>query len=124
MINREKLFIHAFVFSVFIICLVGTICNSQELNNLTYALIIPIFLITILEFIIEIKEKAKEVAFEKSKKFKMISEIECELAEEKINSLKRIGEFEENNLPKDVQDNYEMSIRDTKKATKYTKLLG
>ena len=55
--NREKLFINAFVIVILIVCILSTFIKSEEFEKLFYAIIVPVFLITILEFIIEIKEK-------------------------------------------------------------------
>lgn len=120
--NREKLFINAFVLSVFILCIIGTIENNSEINQLVYALIIPVFLITIIEFILEIKEKCEKYADKMSKELNKISQLEYELAEEKVKNLKIIGDFDENNLPEPIQNNYEDSIKHTNMATNYIKV--
>lgn len=120
--NREKLFINAFVLSVFILCLISTIGNNNEINQLVYALIIPVFLITIIEFIIEIKEKCEKYADKVSKEMNKMSQLEYELAEEKVKNLKIIGNFDENNLPESIQKNYEDSIKHTNIATNYIKV--
>lgn len=117
--NREKLFINAFVLSVFILCIISTIENNSEINQLVYALIIPVFLITIIEFILEIKEKCEKYADKMSKELNKISQLECELAEEKVKNLKITGDFEENNLPKSIQNNYEDSIKHSNMAANY-----
>lgn len=120
--NREKLFINAFVLSVFILCLISTIENNNEINGLVYALIIPVFLITIIEFIIEIKEKCEKYADKTSEEINKISQLEYELAEEKVKALRIEGGFDEDNLPKSIQKNYQDSIKHTNIATNYTKV--
>ena len=120
--NKEKLFINAFVLSVFILCLISTIENNNEINGLVYALIIPVFLITIIEFIIEIKEKCEKYADKTSEEINKISQLEYELAEEKVKALRIEGGFDEDNLPKSIQKNYQDSIKHTNIATNYTKV--
>lgn len=119
--NREKLFINAFVIVILIVCILSTFIKSEEFEKLVYALIVPVFLITILEFIIEIKEKSQKLAIEKSNVYDKLSKLEYKTADLSVENLKLKGKFDEDNLPQNIQDDYENSIKDTKVATRYIK---
>lgn len=89
--KRERIFINAFIITILLIAILATFCSDDVLENIVYALILPVFFISLIEFIIEIRDLSENQAQKYQEDYKKLADIQKELAELKEENFRLLG---------------------------------
>lgn len=113
--KREQAFIKAFIITVFIISLLSTFLKNEIFTNMTYCLILPTFLMSIIELIIDIRNIAEKKAEDMQVTFERLGKAQQENAELKLELDNNEDNIEE------IEKTYKDATESINCATDYTK---
>lgn len=89
-----KKFEKAFAIALIIISVFGTIYETEIIENIIYAVVIPSFILSLISFASDISEKCQKSAEETANTVKQISDLEEEIADKDLDLYNK-GHYEE-----------------------------
>ena len=84
----------AFAITLVILSIVGTLCDTEHIGSIIYAVIVPSFILSVISFISEISDKCQENAEKTADVTERLSKTEQDLANEHL-KLYNQGNYEE-----------------------------
>ena len=103
----------AFAIALFIISLISTVFPTSHMESITYAVIVPSFILSLTSFISEISKKCQDDAEETAKMTHKLSNLEHEIADKDYalyNEGKYNLQYIEGHVPKEIFDKMSNSV--------------
>ncbi len=121
--KREQAFIKAFILTIFFLSLASTIFQNEIFENIVYALVFPTFFMSLIEFIIDIRNIADEEARNLQKGYEELAGLQQENAELKIENNRLLGKSDKDSII-EVEEVYNKATENIKIATDYMKVIA
>lgn len=120
-----KKFQKAFAIALIIISIIGTVWETDIIENIIYAVVIPSFILSLISFVSDISEKCQKDAEETASTVKKLSDLEEDLADKDLELYnKGIYEepFVEGLIPEKIYQRKSDSYKHLKEAITYKEI--